>query len=589
MDSIINFFSLNVGMSNTLAGLLAIINAEFLDIIFLQEVRMSAEQIEHLLKGFKAAVNVDPSQPSKPGTAMVWKEALPVTDVCPIVLCRAQMATLGPYKLLNIYAPSGSDKKQERNVFFGQEIFTSLQLDLHANWIFGGDYNCVLKAIDIEGGVGFNQKKCLALEDLVRVADLKDIFRYQFPRKQEFTFFRASCAPSRLDRVYASAKLVNEVVAVSHIASLSDHCGILVRIKLYIERTALPTVQRRTYWKLNTAILDDRDFIPSFTLLWERMLKYRQIFPDIAEWWDKLAKPEIKDFCIGFSIQRKLRRDHTKRFLLSYLKLVLVKKDWDEVSRVKSELDMMLRSDAMGFVVRSRFKQNAEEEKASLYHAAKETKNSSNNITSLKIGGQVVKDEGVIEEKVINFFGALLNGHHNSQLVDTGMPFVPNNSFQAEFLQGLSSMDNAAREELHEEVDIDEIDDIIKNCDNNKAPGLDGLCYEFYKSTWEVIRITFVQILQCQLDRERIVDSNIVGATRLSSKVAGIPQVDELRPLTLLNCDYRILSKFFVKRMKPVLPAVIKSGQLCTVGKKNILFGVNNILSSVLFAKGGQL
>jgi hypothetical protein len=61
--------------------------------------------------------------------------------------------------------------------------------------------------------------------------------------------------------------------------------------------------------------------------------------------------------------------------------------------------------------------------------------------------------------------------------------------------------------------------------------------------------------------------------------------LDELRPLTLLNCDYRILSKFLVKRMKPVLPFVIKSGQLCTVGKKNILFGVNNILSSVLYVK----
>ena len=80
-------------------------------------------------------------------------------------------------------------------------------------------------------------------------------------------------------------------------------------------------------------------------------------------------------------------------------------------------------------------------------------------------------------------------------------------------------------------------------------------------------------------------NSNTVRATRLSSKVAGIPQVDELRPLTLLNCDYRILSKFLVKRMKPVLPFVIKSGQLCTVGKKNILFGVSNILSSVLYVK----
>ena len=37
--------------------------------------------------------------------------------------------------------------------------------------------------------------------------------------------------------------------------------------------------------------------------------------------------------------------------------------------------------------------------------------------------------------------------------------------------------------------------------------------------------------------------------------------------------------------MKPVLPIVIKSGQLCTVGKKNILFGVNNILSSILNVK----
>ena len=36
--------------------------------------------------------------------------------------------------------------------------------------------------------------------------------------------------------------------------------------------------------------------------------------------------------------------------------------------------------------------------------------------------------------------------------------------------------------------------------------------------------------------------------------------------------------------MKPILPQVIKSGQLCTVGKKNILFGVNNVISSMLYA-----
>ena len=73
--------------------------------------------------------------------------------------------------------------------------------------------------------------------------------------------------------------------------------------------------------------------------------------------------------------------------------------------------------------------------------------------------------------------------------------------------------------------------------------------------------------------------------TRLGPKVVGVPAVDELRPITLLECDYKILSKWFVLRMKPALPWVIKSGQLCTVDQKNILFGVNNIISSILDVK----
>ena len=96
-------------------------------------------------------------------------------------------------------------------------------------------------------------------------------------------------------------------------------------------------------------------------------------------------------------------------------------------------------------------------------------------------------------------------------------------------------------------------------------------------------------VLQSQLDRENIVTSNNTGATILIFKVAGLPTVEELRPITLLNCDYRILTKILVRRMKPVLPSIIKSGQLCTVGKKNILYGIMNILSSIFFANQKNL
>ena len=106
---------------------------------------------------------------------------------------------------------------------------------------------------------------------------------------------------------------------------------------------------------------------------------------------------------------------------------------------------------------------------------------------------------------------------------------------------------------------------------NNKSPGLDGLTYEFFKKTWSIINELFFKVLQCQLDRLRLIDSDKVGATRLLSKVNGIPRVDELRPITLLNCDYRILSKIMVLRLKPTLPHIVRSGQLCTVGGKNII------------------
>ena len=74
---------------------------------------------------------------------------------------------LGPYMLLNIYATSGSDKKFERAKFIGQDIFKALNLHSGALWVVGGDWNCVLKAIDIEVGVGFSQKVFPSLKDLV--------------------------------------------------------------------------------------------------------------------------------------------------------------------------------------------------------------------------------------------------------------------------------------------------------------------------------------------------------------------------------------------------------------------------------------
>ena len=225
----------------------------------------------------------------------------------------------------------------------------------------------------------------------------------------------------------------------------------------------------------------------------------------------------------------------------------------------------VMQEDAFGYVVRCRFQNNASEEVASLFHANKEVKNAKkNSISSLKINGVVTDDDNKIEEDVITYFHALLNGYHDADLNNTGVSFVPDNSELNTFLDGLGSLPDNERDDLIKDMDMDELEYIVKKCKHNKSPGLDGISYEFYQETFHVIKDELLKIYQCQLQRKRIVDSNIEGVTRLCPKVDGVPSVDELRPITLLDCDYKILSKWFVKRMKPVLPFVIKSGQPMT-------------------------
>ena len=53
MDSSkLTFFSLNIGMSSTLAGLVHLVQSENVDIIFLQEVKLTSIEIEYQLHGF---------------------------------------------------------------------------------------------------------------------------------------------------------------------------------------------------------------------------------------------------------------------------------------------------------------------------------------------------------------------------------------------------------------------------------------------------------------------------------------------------------------------------------------------------------
>ena len=81
-----------------------------------------------------------------------------------------------------------------------------------------------------------------------------------------------------------------------------------------------------------------------------------------------LLPSQISDISAWMCQEDLLMSEKTKSFLFSYLGLVIRKRNWEEVARVRKQIKIMLVKESMGFIVRSRYKENLESEKANLFY-----------------------------------------------------------------------------------------------------------------------------------------------------------------------------------------------------------------------------
>ena len=560
------------------------------DLLFVQEISNSSESLINLIKnlGYSAQCNVDSLHPSLPGTALVWKSTIKVSEINCLIERRVQSIKCGGETFVNVYAPSGSSNRRERWNMFNELFLHLLQIGGNKLPVLGGDFNAVLAECDTTRN--FGSKYCKILDRIIKHMKYIDCFRYLHPRLREFTFHRgAQVAQSRLDRFYVPPHLLNDLITVRHKARISDHCQVEVKLNLTAGQVGTRPVKHKTFWKLNTSLLDDLSFREHFMILYERLSSLVLEYDNYALWWEDLAKPSIITLCKDFSFKLSKERKTTKRFLYSSLNIYLRRENWEEVARVKEAIRRMLVYDSRGVLIRSRQKEYAEEEKGSIYHYNKEMKAGSNNLTKMKYNDyqneeRITDNIDDIANITVNFYEALFNGRHDKDLNDTGVSFQPTEEYLEEFLAPLSTLSQRSQNLLVKEVTEKEVEEIVKNCPNGKSPGLDGLPYELYKHLWDIIGKDFTEVIKAQLIESKLIESGKHGATQLSSKVDGVPFVTELRPLTLLCCDYRILSKTINGRLHPVMKEVVDSSQLATGEKeKNILTGAYDLIATIDF------
>ena len=209
--------------------------------LFLQEINIETENVSGIVSrmGYSAECNVDPLHPTLPGTAIVWKTILNVSDLNQLIERRAQSVKCAGETFINVYAPSGSSNRRERWEFFNDLFSHIILADKDKLPVMVGDWNAILELTDTTNN--FQSKFCKVLDRLVRNMNYTDCFRHLHPGVMEYTFHRgANIAQSRLDRIYIPPHLVQFLISAQHKPGISDHSKVEVELDLSPGQTPHP-------------------------------------------------------------------------------------------------------------------------------------------------------------------------------------------------------------------------------------------------------------------------------------------------------------------------------------------------------------
>jgi hypothetical protein len=116
-------------------------------------------------------------------------------------------------------------------------------------------------------------------------------------------------------------------------------------------------------------------------------------------------------------------------------------------------------------------------------------------------------------------------------------------------------------EELSVPFTTEEIDLVVKHMPVDKAPGPDGFNGQFLKSCWHIIKQDIYQLCFDFYEGKLDIESINMGHITLIPKVASPESVNDFRPITLLNCCLKIITKILANRLQKVVLRIVHKNQ----------------------------
>ena len=458
--------------------------------------------------------------------------------------------------LVNIYAPINKIQQQQ---FFIQHIGL---WSPNSPIMFLGDWNCVEHPQEDTRGRErvTTQTPPSSFQHLHQFYNLIDMTAIKASMIQMTRWNVEHSSGSRLDRIYLSSRMSQWVMAVHNEAipctigtsarhTISDHNIVAVTL------SATNTPKGEGYWKMNTQILKSvrlqckiidliRTYLNDKSTMKSQFTKYQ------------ILKGNIQSTLKLWSIERAKQIHKKKKKLQKQIEQYTQtienqeqKHKWrnaaKELLKTRKTLAHIQQEIAQGAWVRSRAKWDFQADKnTKMYFGLERAYSAKKNISSIRQkNGSITTNPEEITEEFKQFYRNLYTRRPIQR--DKLDMLLKNVSLKIE-------KNNA--DKIKEMVNVNEIRRAIKDTARGSSPGPDGMPIEFYKTfprMWaRVLEGIYYEIVQ----KGRLPVSMTESFTVLLPKHAEDKQnVANWRPISLLNSDYKILTKVWANRLNPIL------------------------------------
>ena len=487
--------------------------------------------------------------------------------------------------IANIYAPNPNTN--DKIEFFNNAFEMILELcETHAceHIIMAGDFNLILKEIEGKNRNFSAQEKRIAayLSANIGTLGLQDIWEL----RTEYTWRRPNTdSMSTIDRILVSKESFKvNMIKTDWSLSMSDHAAVIIDVKT----ENLISKRKLNIPRLDATILNNEE---SKNNIFNNV---QHLMEQIPTHWNP---HQILEFCkmsirtVAEQEQARVKKNEKsmEEFLNDELNVAIkslndndnnTQSIIEHIEKLRIEKSVMIEERGKRLAEKLGSKWYNEGEKSTRYFLRLLNRKNPDEFSELKSSeGNVLTSENDIEQEIVNFYKSLYENYRTDNLQDD----------DATFYDRLEKLNANEEESVVQSISNNELEATLRSC-KDSAPGPDGIPYSFLRLLWPIIGEIIIKAWNYSLETGELCVSHKLSFLKLIPK-AGKDQslLTNWRPITLSNCDHKIITKTYANRLGKTAARLISDSQTAYLNGRMISDNIRALITSIITGEKDEI